>query len=668
MALPTSQHNVTVRKLSSTLNSYNTKVNTKLGGKADKVTSATNGDFAGLDANGNLTDSGKKASDFATSAQGTKADSAIQSVKVEGTALTPDTNKAVNVTKTSLGLNNVTNDAQVKRSEMGVANGVATLGSDGKVPSAQLPSFVDDVIEGYYYHSKFYRDKEYSKEITPAAGIIYVDLPTNKTYRWGGSDYVVISETLALGETSSTAYRGDRGKTAYDHSQLTSGNPHNVTKSDVGLGSVVNTGDSATPVSGGTTKFTTGGAYTELAKKADKSTAVTNVAYDSTNKKLTKTINGTTSDIVTVDTLKTALNLSKSDVGLGNVDNKSEATIKSDFTGSVARGNTGFPTGGDVFTAIAANKGIVIVDTTTGYDSVKDVIDDGRIPVYHEAWNSIDFYLYLTCYDPDHYRIKFGAVYEGTLYEKQCIKNPNLPTWGELVSTPLEETSNKVTSWSSTTTDTNYPSEKLVKNSLDNKVDKETGKGLSTNDYTTAEQTKLAGIATGATKVEASSTNGKIKINGTDTTVYTHPTTSGNKHIPAGGSSGQILSYSAAGTAQWETLLNVKQGFGGASATRTGTSSAFTVNLSGYTLSGGQGGIIAVLFSVDVPASATLNVNSTGAKSIKYKSAAITAGVIQSGDMAFFMYGGEAYNLLGTDRSIEEMTDTEVTDLVNALE
>jgi hypothetical protein len=66
-------------------------------GKADLVSGATAGNFAGLNANGNLTDSGKKAADFATAAQGTKADSAIQSVKVNGTALTPDANKAVNV-------------------------------------------------------------------------------------------------------------------------------------------------------------------------------------------------------------------------------------------------------------------------------------------------------------------------------------------------------------------------------------------------------------------------------------------------------------------------------------------------------------------------------------------------------------------------------------------
>lgn len=54
---------------------------------------------------------------------------------------------------------------------------------------------------------------------------------------------------LQLGETSTTAYRGDRGKAAYEHSQATSGNPHNVTKSDVGLGNVDNTSDLGKPVS-----------------------------------------------------------------------------------------------------------------------------------------------------------------------------------------------------------------------------------------------------------------------------------------------------------------------------------------------------------------------------------------------------------------------------------
>lgn len=90
----------------------------------------------------------------------------------------------------------------------GAANGVAELGSDGKVPSSQLPSYVDDVLE-YANLASF--------PSTGESGKIYIAKDTNKTYRWSGSAYVEISASLALGETSSTAYRGDRGKTAYDH-------------------------------------------------------------------------------------------------------------------------------------------------------------------------------------------------------------------------------------------------------------------------------------------------------------------------------------------------------------------------------------------------------------------------------------------------------------------
>ena len=81
---------------------------------------------------------------------------------------------------------------------------------DGKVPTSQLPSFVDDVLE-FANLAAF--------PATGESGKIYVAQDTNKTYRWSGSAYVVISETIALGETSATAYRGDRGKTAYEHSQ-----------------------------------------------------------------------------------------------------------------------------------------------------------------------------------------------------------------------------------------------------------------------------------------------------------------------------------------------------------------------------------------------------------------------------------------------------------------
>ena len=143
--------------------------------------------------------------------------------KAKASDLTSHTGNKSNphsVTKSQVGLGNVTNDAQVKRSEMGVAGGVATLDENGTVPSSQLPSYVDDVIEGYYYNSKFHEDSAHSKVITGESSKIYVNLETGenqyKTYRWSGSAYVVISETLALGETSSTAYAGDKGKANAD--------------------------------------------------------------------------------------------------------------------------------------------------------------------------------------------------------------------------------------------------------------------------------------------------------------------------------------------------------------------------------------------------------------------------------------------------------------------
>lgn len=107
------------------------------------------------------------------------------------------------IDKTYVGLGNVTNTAQIPLSQKGAVNGVATLGADGKVPSSQLPSYVDDVLE-YTNKSSF--------PTTGETGKIYVDTSTNKTYRWSGTTYVEISASLALGETSSTAYAGDKGK------------------------------------------------------------------------------------------------------------------------------------------------------------------------------------------------------------------------------------------------------------------------------------------------------------------------------------------------------------------------------------------------------------------------------------------------------------------------
>lgn len=112
-------------------------------------------------------------------------------------------NNPHNVTKSQVGLGNVTNDAQVKRSEMGVPNGVALLNSEGKISSSYLPSYVSAVITADSYST------------LPSIGEedkIYVTKDTNLTYRWSGTAYVEISPSIALGETSTTAYAGDKGK------------------------------------------------------------------------------------------------------------------------------------------------------------------------------------------------------------------------------------------------------------------------------------------------------------------------------------------------------------------------------------------------------------------------------------------------------------------------
>ena len=95
----------------------------------------------------------------------------------------------------------------VLASEKGANSGVATLDATGKVPSSQLPSYVDDVIEAANFAA------------LPAegeAGKIYVTLDDNKTYRWGGSAYAEISASVALGETQGTAYEGSKGKALKD--------------------------------------------------------------------------------------------------------------------------------------------------------------------------------------------------------------------------------------------------------------------------------------------------------------------------------------------------------------------------------------------------------------------------------------------------------------------
>lgn len=201
----------------------------------------------------------------------------------------------------------------------GAPNGLASLNESGIIPSAQLPSYVDDVIEV---------DTFSNLPGTGESGKIYIVQDTNLTYRWSGTDYVEISKSLALGETSSTAYPGDKGKATTDKLNRIP---------DKLITDTVNVNQSTTEA---VLNFTT---YRQEAQQIGRNTltitsATTSQAglmssSDKTKLDGLKDQAGIISDINAVQTnLETHINnksnpheVTKDQVGLGNVDNTSDA-------------------------------------------------------------------------------------------------------------------------------------------------------------------------------------------------------------------------------------------------------------------------------------------------------------------------------------------------------
>lgn len=201
----------------------------------------------------------------------------------------------------------------------GAPNGLASLNESGIIPSAQLPSYVDDVIEV---------DTFSNLPGTGESGKIYIVQDTNLTYRWSGTDYVEISKSLALGETSSTAYSGDKGKATTDKLNRI---PDKL---------ITDTVDVDQSTTKAVLKFTT---YRQEAQQVGRNTLTITSATisqaglmsssDKTKLDGLKDQAGITSDINAVQTnLETHINnksnpheVTKDQVGLGNVDNTSDA-------------------------------------------------------------------------------------------------------------------------------------------------------------------------------------------------------------------------------------------------------------------------------------------------------------------------------------------------------
>lgn len=201
----------------------------------------------------------------------------------------------------------------------GAPNGLASLNESGIIPSAQLPSYVDDVIEV---------DTFSNLPGTGESGKIYIVQDTNLTYRWSGTGYVEISKSLALGETSSTAYPGDKGKATTDKL--------NKTSDKVVVGPTTVNPSTDKIVLKYQTHFTSTNSDSEdshIINAATTSQAGVMSSSDKTKLDGLKDQAGITSDIDAVQTnLETHINnksnpheVSKDQVGLGNVDNTSDA-------------------------------------------------------------------------------------------------------------------------------------------------------------------------------------------------------------------------------------------------------------------------------------------------------------------------------------------------------
>lgn len=201
----------------------------------------------------------------------------------------------------------------------GAPNGLASLNESGIIPSAQLPSYVDDVIEV---------DTFSNLPGTGESGKIYIVQDTNLTYRWSGTGYVEISKSLALGETSSTAYPGDKGKATTDKL--------NKTSNKVVVGPTTVNPSTDKIVLKYQTHFTSTNSDSEdshIINAATTSQAGLMSSSDKTKLDGLKDQAGITSDINAVQTnLETHINnksnpheVTKDQVGLGNVDNTSDA-------------------------------------------------------------------------------------------------------------------------------------------------------------------------------------------------------------------------------------------------------------------------------------------------------------------------------------------------------
>lgn len=334
-----------------------------------------------------------------------------------------------------------------------------------------------------------------------------------------------------------------------------------LTKSDVGLGNVANTGDSAVPVSGGTTKFTTGGAFTELAKKVDKVDGKglsTNDFTDGYKEKLdgiqagaevnqnafsnVKVGSGDSAPILSADSKTDTLNIiGGTHLTVTGTANTDTLQISTDLESRAAAQNgttESLVTTGEKYTwnskadgshshGNISSGGAISSDTTIGSGD-KIVITDSsgshkvaRSPITFDGSTTTTALTPKGTWEPFAKAADITTAIEGldsavtssdgTNVQVKVTEADGKITAVNVMTDNTENKNNKVTSWSATTTDTHYPSEKLVKDSLDGKADAHHSHGNITEDGSIlSNQASQAALSNGCSLVYTDQTN-KIK-------------------------------------------------------------------------------------------------------------------------------------------------------------
>ena len=538
-----------------------------------------------LPANGGNADTvdNRHASDFATadhthSDYATKTEVSALETELDGKSEKEHTHTQDNITGLAEALNGKAEKAHTHEISdvTGLSDSLSAIDNkadlvDGKVPSSQLPAAVDEVVEAYIvagataFSSGWLSATEGGEALTPQSNTVYIVVTSgeyeNITYRWGSTMYVPIKGDIALGETESTAYRGDRGKAAYDHSQNaevhvtadekatwnakqdaltfdaepTAGSNKPVTSNGIS-DAISNLSNDISGVQGNIdslAKVAKTGSYNDLVGKThwkETQYAEGDVVFDKT---ITTDGDGVYGETTPLENIAVGDTVIVEWDGTAYECEVAEKTLFDDYTEVVIGSMKPFDesyTGTEPFfilpfVDLELNSGMgVQVLGGEGTYTVKITKGGGEATTTIHKLDSEYLNLDDTPTENSTNPLSSGGAYtalKGKSEKDHTHDTATTEADGFLSKSDktkldgIAEGANKTTVDSVLSSSSENPVQnKVINTALGNKVDKVSGKGLSTNDYTTAEKTKLSGIETGANKYTHPDTHPASMITG----------------------------------------------------------------------------------------------------------------------------------------------------------